>query len=821
MLRSRVLPVLLASLLAALAIPAGAGAQVISYPQPTLVSAVPAKATPNVLDGAVRAIVQVGNTIIAGGNFAQVQSYGSTSTLPRTNFFAFDAKTGAVDPALAPAINGEVDAVAVAADGQSIYVGGQFDTVNGAPAKSIAQIKISDGTLVPGFAPPRPNGIVYDLALSHGRLFVAGRFTTIGATTRPGLVSLDPTTGALNAFQSLEFGGVLRGGNLSVLKIAVTPDANRLVAIGNFSTVGGLSRVQVVMLDLSGSTVGVSDWATHSYEPDCAKVFDTYVRDVDISPDGSYFVIGSTGAYRANTLCDSTARWEVDSSGTDVRPTWIGYTGGDSTYAVTITGAAVYVGGHMRWQNNPFAADKAGPGAVPRQGIAALDPLNGLPLSWNPGRTRGVGVFDMLATSTGLWVGSNTDRIANRYHGRIAFMPLAGGRAIPATGTGTLPGSVYTAGPAVDTSGSNVLYRVNAAGPRLLATDDGPDWARDTVSAPSSLHNTGSSTATYTAVGAVNASVPASTPPAVFASERWDAGSQPEMSWKFAVRAGTHVAVRLYFANRCSCTSTAGKRVFSVKLDGATVLNRYDIVADTGHNVGTMKSMSVTSDGSVDIDFVHGADNPLVNAIEIVNSDATSAAPSGADTVSSRTFDGAAAAAPSVVDGGGASWSRARGAMMINGNLYTGWSDGNLYLRSYNGTTFGPAQALNLYGLTDFSNEIRNMTGMFFDHGRLYYTLADDAALYYRYFSPESGIVGAQLFVATGNVAGLAWDHVAGMFLVGGQLYYGSDDGNLRMAGFGGGVVTGAPTGPLSGPATNDGNDWRARATFLYAPAAP
>ena len=167
------------------------------------------------------------------------------------------------------------------------------------------------------------------------------------------------------------------------------------------------------------------------------------MRDVAFAPDGSYFVIVTTGAYSAGTLCDTTSRWPTTATGTALQPTWVDYTGGDTLYSVAVTGTAIYVGGHKRWMNNPFAGDRAGPGAVPREGIAALDPVNGLPFSWDPGRDRGVGVFDMVATSAGLWVGSDTDRIGGETHRKLAFFPTAGGTTCPSTAPYTLPGTLY------------------------------------------------------------------------------------------------------------------------------------------------------------------------------------------------------------------------------------------------------------------------------------------------------------------------------------------------------------------------------------------
>ena len=42
----------------------------------------------------------------------------------------------------------------------------------------------------------------------------------------------------------------------------------------------------------------------------------------------------------------------------------------------------------------------------------------------------------MLATTDGLFIGSDTDRVNGEYHGRLAFFPLAGGATrAPADGT--------------------------------------------------------------------------------------------------------------------------------------------------------------------------------------------------------------------------------------------------------------------------------------------------------------------------------------------------------------------------------------------------
>ncbi|MEF8808004.1 malectin domain-containing carbohydrate-binding protein, partial [Natronomonas sp.] len=173
-----------------------------------------------------------------------------------------------------------------------------------------------------------------------------------------------------------------------------------------------------------------------------------------------------------------------------------------------------------------------------------------------------------------------------------------------------------------DLAAGEALHRVNAGGAELAALDDGPDWSADTGTTPSQYLVDPSGTDTYNGGDEVTPTddVPDSTPDAVFDTERYD---EPDdgtpMEWEFPVEDGQQVEVRLYFGNQFSGTSEEGQREFNVSIEDQQVLTNYDPVADVGHANGTMKNFTVTSDGTIDVDFAHGSiENPMVNAIEIV-----------------------------------------------------------------------------------------------------------------------------------------------------------------------------------------------------------
>src|SRR5256885_778520 len=127
-----------------------ATAQALYSPHTGVVSANPADNTPNVLDGMVRAIVPLGNRVIVGGTFSQVQEVGAGKpVLTRHGLFSFDPFTGAVDANLNIAFTDpnqgaspRVETVVVSPDGKSLVAGGNFRTAGGQSRVQIAMIDL-------------------------------------------------------------------------------------------------------------------------------------------------------------------------------------------------------------------------------------------------------------------------------------------------------------------------------------------------------------------------------------------------------------------------------------------------------------------------------------------------------------------------------------------------------------------------------------------------------------------------------------------------------------------------------------------------------
>ncbi len=607
----------------------------------TLVGEQPVAGTPQVLDGEVLSVLQVGGTVVLAGSFTRARDDDSDVEVARRGLLAFDAATGRIDPDFHPDPDGVVNAVAAGRSG-TVYVGGEFSVIGGLPRAGVARVTLAGGAVVPSFDPGRVDGPVRDLVLRRNKLWVAGAFSRIGGRKQRALAVLAAGSGRARSKPGLTVAGRARHGlgRTAVSRIDVSPNGRYLALIGNFRSVQGERRVQLALLDLRRAAA-VSTFRTRFYSATCSELYYSYVRDVAFAPDGSYFVVVTSGGPGGpRSPCDSVARFETRGTDRAARPSWISSTGGDTLQAVEVTSSAVYVGGHQRWFNNPYGANAAGPGAVQRKGIAALSPVNGLPFSWNPGRSRGVGVGDLLVTGAGLWVGSDTDRIGDQERARIALLPT-GGASYPAVGTPRRLATVYSA------RGSDLVrrsHRASRAGPAITVPGGGPDW------------------------GAV------------------------------------------------------------------------------------------------------------------------------------------------------------AGAFLLDGRLYVAGRDGSFTRRTFDGTSYGPAEPVDaadgLVPLLAWRAELATVTGLFYDRGRIYFTLAGSRALHYRYFNPESGLVGADRLVASRRVGGFAPRRVRGMFVAGKHLYWVTGSGHLRRTGWTQGAQSGVPSGEVSevgGPKV-DGVRWGPGVVFAGPP---
>ena len=126
--------------------------------------------------------------------------------LQRTDVFAFDPSTGVVDPAFDPAIaNGLVSTLAAGPDGQSVFVGGTFDTVNGQPEKRLAKLSLTDGSIVPGFRATLNGSWVEDSDVRGNTLYIGGAITSVNGVARGRFAAVNATTGAVDPNLALDF----------------------------------------------------------------------------------------------------------------------------------------------------------------------------------------------------------------------------------------------------------------------------------------------------------------------------------------------------------------------------------------------------------------------------------------------------------------------------------------------------------------------------------------------------------------------------------------------------------------------------------------
>jgi len=407
----------------------------------------------------IRQIADCNGTMYAVGTFTQISgSNGSTTqTYTRNRVFSFSDTTPFTVTSWDPNVNGTVNTIALNSSCTTAYIGGQFTTVGGAAAKNIAAIDTTTGALVPGFK-DNAGGQVETILAVNGHLLTGGFFKGInGSTTDPYYASLNPGTGKDDGFVHLGISGHIqfpqvKANSTEVYNQQLSHGGTLVLVEGDFTSVGGLNRRQIFMIDVSGTTAALTGWTSPEFDGsdpngtlnandkyfNCGASHPFYVHAAAWSPDDSEIYLADTGVkpilwngtFPLPGLCDAAAAFPATQ--TQVFSDWIAYDGCDSLYSAVADDSALYVSGHNRWFNNQNACNKAGPGAIPASGLAGLTPgPTGGSLILNSGgaaglysRSRGHGSDDMILAAGGLWIASDNFAGGTSCGGQAGFSGL-------------------------------------------------------------------------------------------------------------------------------------------------------------------------------------------------------------------------------------------------------------------------------------------------------------------------------------------------------------------------------------------------------------
>src|SRR5690242_7946659 len=127
--------------------------------------------------GRVDDILRVGSVVFIAGNFVTAADH-SGDVQPRTYLAAEDGTTGELLP-FAPQLNGRAYFLAASPDRKTLYVGGAFTTVNGAPHSRLVAFDIASGQVSAVLPNLALNSSVKAIAATGSDLYIGGGFTTV------------------------------------------------------------------------------------------------------------------------------------------------------------------------------------------------------------------------------------------------------------------------------------------------------------------------------------------------------------------------------------------------------------------------------------------------------------------------------------------------------------------------------------------------------------------------------------------------------------------------------------------------------------------
>jgi outer membrane protein assembly factor BamB len=330
------------------------------------------------LRGTANAVVTAGDIVYIGGNFTEIYDEDGGS-LPRMYLAALNRHTG--EPiGFAPNLDGEVWALAISSDRETLYVGGSFQTAESLPRRHFAAYDVQTGALTT-LVTPSPNGALRAIAIANEKIYLAGLFTKVGSEDRSHVAAFNADTGELDAtFTATP--------NARVRTLAV--DEDQLWLGGDFYQINGIRQRGVGAVDLESGSLKATDEV--SYPVIALAVSDTQL-----------FIAGGGPGGKAASFNRESGReqWEITSDG--------------NFQAVDVgEGQYVYFGGHYEAIEGNRQIDRLTrhEKSTGRTDLGWLPRLNGI---------RSINAVDV--TPDGLHIGGDFSMVHGDPHEGFATLP--------------------------------------------------------------------------------------------------------------------------------------------------------------------------------------------------------------------------------------------------------------------------------------------------------------------------------------------------------------------------------------------------------------
>jgi fibronectin type 3 domain-containing protein len=359
------------------------------------------------VDNRVLAIVNVGSSVIIGGEFTNVIDPDGNQ-YPANHVAKFDPATGAFDTSWSLNVDNSVNSMAV--DGDTLYLGGAFQYVNGTLHKFLAAVSLSTGALQTGFATQATRS-VDAMALGDGFLYVGGAFPSLrdatGFKTVNYLGRVNKSTGAIDVGWS---NGVVLDGR--VWSLLAHPNGGRLYVGGDFLSINAdpLRRGMAAVTTSSPAAIDTGYLSGYTNQTSRAPVL-----GMDLEGDNLLLAVGGSGG--ACTLQNAT-------TGTDI---WSKH-GTGNVVGVAFFGPYSYCGGHF-----------SGPGSFDgqtREKVAAIETTTGTLQAWAPTVNSALGVWSMASTDSALMIGGDFTKSDGTYQSHFGFYPDLSAVSVPTAPTG-------------------------------------------------------------------------------------------------------------------------------------------------------------------------------------------------------------------------------------------------------------------------------------------------------------------------------------------------------------------------------------------------